>query len=337
MLFNPFYSDPLFEQKREERKKIRFAGNVAGFAFLMLTSIMLYWSYPVRSFIDAFFRNPREVYEILGDPAVIQVIQITVSTLAFTVPFFIYLKIMGTNISKVGGYNKPKKKLLVPFVLTGLGVCGLANCLASLMGNAFQTVFELFDYTYAFGSNPLPQGPFGMALSFLATAVTPALVEEFALRGAVMGALRKYGDGFAIVTSALLFGLMHGNLVQIPFAFVLGLFFGYAVIKTGSIWTAVIIHFLNNLFSLVYSYFYAFAGGEVFVHWFFSIFYIMILLLAGFVGYAMMSARRQNDFELNNKEGLLSTGKKLLVFLTAPVMIISYVAVIAETFWIRAV
>lgn len=336
MNYNALYIDPAFEEIREEKRKIRFAGNAVGFAFLMLTSIMIFWSIPVKTFIDSVFKNPHKVYVILSDPAVSQVIQIVVSSIAFIVPFLIFMKIMKSRMSEVGAYNKPKEKnLVIPYVLFGLGVCGLANVLSSLMGGVFQSIFNLFDYKYALGVRALPEGPFGMALSFIATAVTPALVEEFALRGAVMGSLKKYGEGFAIVTSSVVFGLMHGNLAQIPFAFVLGLYFGYAAIKTGTIWTAVIIHFLNNFFTVIYSY--GTESVDVFFLWFFKIFYIIALFIFGFIGLFMLSKRKQTNFKVDNNVGKLSQTNKFLVFFTAPVMIASYVAVIVETFYVYAV
>jgi hypothetical protein len=44
---------------------------------------------------------------------------------------------------------------------------------------------------------------------------------------------------------------MHGNLVQAPFAFIAGIGLGYAVIASGSLWTGILIHLLNNSISVV--------------------------------------------------------------------------------------
>jgi len=93
-----------------------------------------------------------------------------------------------------------------------------------------------------------------LVLNLVSTAVLPALVEEMVFRGYILGALRPQGDGLAIVFSAVFFGLLHGNLLQIPFAFILGLIFGYLTVQTGSIWPAVLLHFLNNAFSVVLQY-----------------------------------------------------------------------------------
>ena len=71
-----------------------------------------------------------------------------------------------------------------------------------------------------------------------------------------MQPLRKHGDRFAIVVSAVLFAALHGNMVQIPFAFIAGLALGYFAIITNSIWTSVAIHCLNNLSATVISIYY---------------------------------------------------------------------------------
>ena len=73
-------------------------------------------------------------------------------------------------------------------------------------------------------------------------------------RGYKLGAFREHGDGLAVVLSAVLFGLFHGNVLQVPFAFILGLALGFLVVLTDSIWPAVLLHFVNNLLSVVLGY-----------------------------------------------------------------------------------
>lgn len=85
----------------------------------------------------------------------------------------------------------------------------------------------------------------------LGTAAVPALVEEFAIRGVVMQSLRKYGDILAISVSAVIFALLHGNMVQAPFALILGCIIGWLVIVTDSLWTGIAIHFMNNAYAVV--------------------------------------------------------------------------------------
>lgn len=42
-------------------------------------------------------------------------------------------------------------------------------------------------------------------------------------RGYFLRLLRPYGTWFAVIVTAILFALMHGNILQIPFAFLVGL------------------------------------------------------------------------------------------------------------------
>ena len=89
-------------------------------------------------------------------------------------------------------------------------------------------------------------------ISMLCVGILPALLEEFAFRGIVLGALRKYlNDGTAILISATLFGLLHGNLQQIPFAFGVGLILGYSTVYCKSIVPAMVLHGINNSFSVM--------------------------------------------------------------------------------------
>lgn len=64
-------------------------------------------------------------------------------------------------------------------------------------------------------------------------------------RGLVLRLLQPYGKRFAIVLSALLFGLFHGNVVQIPFAFLVGLVLGYVTVEYSVVW-AMVLHIINN-------------------------------------------------------------------------------------------
>ena len=70
--------------------------------------------------------------------------------------------------------------------------------------------------------------------------------EEILCRGLALRLLQPYGKRFAIVLSALLFGLFHGNVVQIPFAFLVGLVLGYVAAEYNVIW-AMVLHMVNNM------------------------------------------------------------------------------------------
>lgn len=81
---------------------------------------------------------------------------------------------------------------------------------------------------------------------FLYASIVAPLTEELIFRGYTLRALRPYGKRFAIAASALLFGLFHGNLLQTPYAILVGLVLGYVTVEYSILW-AIAIHVFNNL------------------------------------------------------------------------------------------
>lgn len=71
------------------------------------------------------------------------------------------------------------------------------------------------------------------------------IAEELLFRGIVLRTLKPWGKQAAIIISALVFGLFHGNVVQIPFAFAVGVVLGYVAVEH-SIWWAIVLHIINN-------------------------------------------------------------------------------------------
>jgi len=86
----------------------------------------------------------------------------------------------------------------------------------------------------------------------LAVALVPAIAEEVLFRGLVQRSFEaKLGGKKAFVLTGLIFALYHLN----PFSFVplvvLGLYLGFLVYRSNSLWVSVAAHFYNNLFACV--------------------------------------------------------------------------------------
>lgn len=81
---------------------------------------------------------------------------------------------------------------------------------------------------------------------FLYMGILGPISEELLFRGLVLRSLRPYGKRFAILGSAFLFGMFHGNLLQAPYAFFVGLVLGYAAAEYSIYW-AIGLHIFNNL------------------------------------------------------------------------------------------
>ena len=91
-------------------------------------------------------------------------------------------------------------------------------------------------------------------LFFLGSCLMPALFEEFLFRGLLLGSLRHALDkNMAIAVTAGLFTLMHMYYEWYLLLFSLlplAVFLGYTRTNSGSIWTGVFLHFMNNAASV---------------------------------------------------------------------------------------
>ncbi|MBL8849430.1 MAG: CPBP family intramembrane metalloprotease [Planctomycetaceae bacterium] len=85
------------------------------------------------------------------------------------------------------------------------------------------------------------------AILVIALALGPALGEEIIFRGLIgPGLIRRWGVWAGVVITSVLFAGVHGfpphAIATLPLAF----FLHYALLKTGSLWTPIVLHFLNN-------------------------------------------------------------------------------------------
>ncbi|KAA9302352.1 MULTISPECIES: CPBP family intramembrane glutamic endopeptidase [Aerococcus] len=80
---------------------------------------------------------------------------------------------------------------------------------------------------------------------FLYAGFVGPILEEIAFRGTILPYLVKHGRLFAMTVSAFFFGLMHLNVIQSPFAFLIGLVLAYVSLTYGLLW-AVVLHIVNN-------------------------------------------------------------------------------------------
>lgn len=89
-----------------------------------------------------------------------------------------------------------------------------------------------------------------LVCDIILTAILAPICEELLFRGVILRRLSSVSQRFAIFASALIFGMMHGNLVQMILGFCVGLVFGYAAVKTGSLLLPIAGHIFINTFAV---------------------------------------------------------------------------------------
>lgn len=168
--------------------------------------------------------------------------------LGITVFYCWYIK---TDFKKVFHLKRPKIGDLLTGTLLWMGTYILMMALTVLFSAVFPESAETAgqDLLDIWENAPI-------WLVILSSALLPAICEETAFRGVLFGTLQnKCRILVAVLITGAVFGLYHMNLIKF---FVVG-FFGcvlaYAVYKTGSIAVSMWMHFLNNLFSVLLTFY----------------------------------------------------------------------------------
>jgi len=96
----------------------------------------------------------------------------------------------------------------------------------------------------------------GLIFNIVLISIIPALGEELFFRGAMQGLFTEWKNArWAIWISAIMFSAIHLQFYGFVPRVLLGAFFGYLVLWSGSIWPAILAHFVNNVIAVIFYYF----------------------------------------------------------------------------------
>lgn len=269
---------------------------------------------------------------LFSDPNIVYLLNACITLVSFTVPFLYTLKVTGRGFGELIAVNRVPFSKGVSLVMLGVGATVLCNYITAILSTLVQTNtgIELKSSMQDFGT-----GKWSFVITLLCVGILPAVIEEFALRGVVLGALRtRMSDTSSILVSAALFGLLHGNLVQMPFAFLMGIILGFATVYSGSIVPSVIIHALNNSISVVMSF--ATSDMSPMVSNVTVLLYYAVSLVIGVCGFIMLIKTDPDAFRLS-KRNSEHTSESLKWFCCAPSVIIFLIICVLEVLAVQGV
>lgn len=182
-----------------------------------------------------------------------QAMLLTFFAAAATIPLLVYFRHKDIQREKLNNrYKKykvsaPKYLLIVPF---GIFCMLSANYFVSIL-----TVFmpDFMTQSYAgteeaiYGSNILVQ--------ILGAVLAGPIVEELIFRGLVYDRVKRMSSVIpAAIISSLAFGIFHGNWVQAPYAFIIGMVCVFVYEKYKNMAAPILLHISANFLSVVISY-----------------------------------------------------------------------------------
>lgn len=321
--YNPYYNYlPPETPMQKEKKRLRKDGNAIGVLMLLLiaTSQLTYTLVALLLTWIGFLPTGALQQQYLGlDNTTFLLVYSVIYAIAMGLPTLLVCGVGRRRFSPLAP-TKPQPSG-VPFlsILGGVGICMAAN----IVSNIIAIIFVDLGITVPDQPQLMENTVTSLLLNLFVIAVLPAILEELMFRGCVLRLLRPYGNFFAIIISSLLFGLMHGNLRQIPFATMVGICLGFLYISTDNIWIPIGVHFCNNAFSVLMEYA-AFQLPEGKTTYFYA-FAIYGLAAFGLVAAVCLLVRHGQHLRPQPRRSLLSGLSRTITLVKAPPLLIAVI------------
>ena len=192
-----------------------------------------------------------QLYDFIMNATMSQALSMTLLAGLATAPILIFIYIRDNNKDRRNGNfvkyklnNILKYLLIIPF-----GVFNMlwANYFVALL-QLVMPKFMLESYT---DTQQIIEGG-GFLIQLLTAGIVAPIVEELIFRGLVYRRTKKMtGTIAAAILSAALFGVFHGNWVQAPYAFIIGIVAVFVYEKFKSIVAPIMLHMSANILSVL--------------------------------------------------------------------------------------
>lgn len=167
------------------------------------------------------------------------------------------------NFVKYEKFNKLWLLLIIPIgIFSCIGFNNVVMMIAELAQDFIDYIIDLLDLDFnydifgAFNETSEMIYSGGLVMQIISTCIGAPLAEELLFRGLIYRRLRKIMTITpAMLISSLIFGIIHGNIIQAIYAFLIGMICAYIYEKFKNIWAPIILHATANTFAVISTYF----------------------------------------------------------------------------------
>lgn len=158
-------------------------------------------------------------------------------------------------IKNVPTHRREKKHLPIGEFFVLVLVAEVLMTVGNVIGLIFSSIVGSFIGMESTNTTVemIEASPISVTLVF--AVILAPIAEEFLMRKLLIDRLSKYGEGFAILVSAVTFGLFHGNFYQFFYAALLGIVLGYVYVRGGLVYSIAmhaVINFLGSVLPMLY-------------------------------------------------------------------------------------
>lgn len=225
--------------------KISFKKGVADCLLFVIVFVVIQFFVMLTASVIKLIWDHVNISQVMGDlssgndPALLAI----TSVFSSVITFMVFLKLGWTPITRTYLQSKPW------FTLLWVALFAIGAIIP------LELIYEHLGLEMDDNTSQLFEGLLKEPWGYVAVGVLAPLVEEMVFRGALLrtllGMVSKKNHWVAIMVSAFVFGLVHGNMAQFVNAMIMGLMLGWMYYRTRSIVPGILLHWVNNTLAFV--------------------------------------------------------------------------------------
>lgn len=253
---------------KSERSDIRKKYNLTAFVIIMNIVIFNYISRAVIYGIASLSSMSIDINEIhnsvvkMMDNYLISIIcSVGIPICSETFAILLGSRILKLNIKELFTFTGFNGKSVCKLATVSLGLQAASAVVGALIAEILKN-FNLQIITPEF--TPQDTAFLPNFILYMYICIIGPVLEELLYRGVLLQSLKKYNNTFAIVVSALIFGMMHQNIFQCILGISIGIPLAMLTLKSDSIVPAIFTHIIVNTSASVISLLFLSDGGTVY-------------------------------------------------------------------------
>lgn len=310
-----------------ERNVLRRVMSVIGVTMIILGVIDMQYKYGVPHLlaalgVDIYFDKYTKTF--YGNEWIILFIDAFFSIIKRLIPLFYIcrkIKMPAKLMIPTKITNKTLFRYSVPAMLLTAGCCCAASgAYGAILRLCHINKVRLFE---------MPESKAVLAVFFAVHIIMIPIISEIHTRGALLQLLRQFGDGFAIIVTALLSALITYNINNFCYMLVSSIVIGYFTVRTGSVITAIIMRITAAAVSYGLCYVSEYLNDDLRVP--VSIVFVFVVLLVGTVGFIRLLIKDSDSFNLSFKNRYLNFSDKCGIAASSISVVVGFTIIIIHT------
>ena len=243
---NPFTNEPQYDFYDElvvkDARKATSRSMLSLVLYTVAGAVLMNVIDIVISLVLIYGLGKQELYVSLANSAIYRILMNSIPMYAAGIPTVLLL------LKSVPKKPKPleKTRMNIGHLLMMIPIAEFAMVVGNYIGMYINAIYSLLPgvenndvVSDLIADVPIP-------VIILVTVILAPIFEELIFRKLLLDRLSVYGSKFAIIVTAVAFGLFHGNFDQLFYAALVGVVLGYVAIKSGNWLYSVGIHMVMN-------------------------------------------------------------------------------------------